>query len=384
MIINDAGAGDFVTQSGAIREIRRLYPNAQITLLVSPNSVQLSECCPYVDEVLFVMRPWVLSEHFAQSYAWNMEFAKILLEKRFDICYSFTINPATPSLMYFSGAKTRISRDTLLEENATEVTDFPTKYGIQTFATHITPPYQFGNHVVDTNFSVVDYFLHVPVENRDIEVWYTPTEFSRTKSIIKDLPRPRYALMMGASGLSRHYPPEKYAELIKMIISEEPEAVFINLGGGNIDVESAQILQQSLGEEIFSKHVVNLVNKVNQRQSAAIMKFCDMYIGNNTCAMHMAAATKRPSLLVECFPKELDSGITDIPRLFAPYKVPGVSVQPEHALPECAVNDPYNPYGCRANTSHCIAQIAPETVFKGFKILKEKIAKKIIDTTYIS
>ena len=75
---------------------------------------------------------------------------------------------------------------------------------------------------------------------------------------------------------------------------------------------------------------------------------------------------------------------TDDFTLFSPYKVPAVVVQPKHALPECAVNEPYNAYGCRSDKPHCITQITPETLFKGFKLLKEKVAKKIIDTTYIS
>ncbi len=226
----------------------------------------------------------------------------------------------------------------------------------------------------------------MPVANRELEVWYTPTEFSTAKSLVNNLPRPRYILMMGASAVfpKRHYPPEKYAELVKLIINEEPTAVFINMGGGQMDLQSAQILQQSLGEEIFSKHVVNLVNRTNFRIDAAIMSFCDMYIGNNTGNLEIASAVKCPVLVAECFPKDLDSSFTDVPRLFGSYKVPAVAVQPEHALPECAVNEPYNPYGCRANTSHCIAQITPETLFKGFKLLKAKIAAQINDTTYIS
>lgn len=188
---------------------------------------------------------------------------------------------------------------------------------------------------------------------------------------------------MGASDPKRHYPVEKYAELVKMILREEPMAMFINFGGGSDDEISAQIFQQQLGEKIFNLHVVNLVNKVNYRQSSVILKFYDMYIGNYTGTMHLATSVKCPVLAVHCFPKVLHSKETDDFKLFSPYKVAAVTVQPKHALPECAVNKPYHPLGCRANKPHCITQISPETLFRGFKLLKEKITKKIIDTTYI-
>lgn len=155
LIIHDSGAGDFITQSGTIREIRRLYPTAHITLIVFPNAFQLAECCPYVDEVFVNPRPDHFNHHFEESYEWNMEFAKLLLLKRFDICYSFTCLSGTPTLMYMSGAQTRISHH-LMKENAMEITDIPIKYTLKYLATHIIPPYKFVNHVVDANFSFVD------------------------------------------------------------------------------------------------------------------------------------------------------------------------------------------------------------------------------------
>ena len=83
MIIHDSAAGDIILESGAIREIQRIYPTAQITLVVSPSAVQLAERCPYVDEVILNSS---VQNHFVQGYMWNMQFANILLKKRFDVC----------------------------------------------------------------------------------------------------------------------------------------------------------------------------------------------------------------------------------------------------------------------------------------------------------
>ena len=53
------------------------------------------------------------------------------------------------------------------------------------------PRCKFGFHAVDVDFSLVDNILENPVENRELEVWY--------------------------STLVRHYPPEKYAKLVEKI-----------------------------------------------------------------------------------------------------------------------------------------------------------------------
>ena len=52
LVIMDAGVGDFLCFSGALREIRRLYPEAAITLMIFPPGFKLAEQCPYIDFLL--------------------------------------------------------------------------------------------------------------------------------------------------------------------------------------------------------------------------------------------------------------------------------------------------------------------------------------------
>ncbi len=373
LLLTGDGVGDFILMSPAIREIRRIYPAAFITLAINPNFMPVAETCPYVNELLVKQQGVLFGEP-------TLAVMPQLLKRRFDIAFSFKHFADFSLLMYLSGAKSRIIHS-LENENVMSVD--VARY-FQQLATNIVPARKYGTHAIDGFLSVVDDTLHAPVSNREIEVWYTPAEFSKAENFVSNLPRPLYALMLGASSPRRRYPAEKYAALVKLILAEEPTATFINFGGGEYDLYATQILQQALGEEIFSKHVVNLVNQCNYRQSAAIMKFCDMYIGNYTGPMHMAAAVKCPVLSVHCFAKDLHFKETDDFKLYGPYRVPAVSVQPTHALPECAVNEPYTHLGCRSDVPHCITQIEPQTLFHGYKILKDKIAKNIVDTTYIS
>ena len=371
------GMGDFIQMVPAIREIRRIYPKAHITLIIHSRFLAFASICPYVDELIVKKK----QEQFPFSLEEDLNIVPNLLEQRFDIAFSLTHFAELSLLMYMSGARSRVICSNF-EEKEYEVEFISSRY-FANLATNIAPARKYGNHVTDIFLSVVDDTLLAPVSNRNLEVWYTPEDFSFAKSIIKNLSKPLYVLMLGASGFVRHYPPEKYAKLLEMILSEEPSATFLILGGGQLDVMSTQILKQNLEEKLFSEHVIDLVGKTNFRIDAAILSFCDIYIGNNTGSMAVATAVKCPVLVVECFPKDLDSGVTDIPRLYSPYRVPSVSVQPKHALPECAVNKPYNQYGCRANRPHCITQIEPETIFKGFHILKDKIVKKINTNDFI-
>lgn len=97
-----------------------------------------------------------------------------------------------------------------------------------------------------------------------------------------------------------------------------------------------------------------------------------MYIGNDTGAMHLAAATNTPVLSPNCFPLEFKIGYNSLKRWY-PYEVPSVIVCPAHALQGC--KDSKDFYGCRSKEPHCITQITPADLFSAYKILLERAAE---------
>ncbi|MBR5914398.1 MAG: glycosyltransferase family 9 protein [Selenomonadaceae bacterium] len=383
LIIHDAGIGDFVLQSGAIREIRRLYPAANITLVVNIGSVNLAEHCPYVDEVISLKE---FGKDFTSMYKTCAEMAQKLLRCRQDICYAFIHRAWTPFLMYMSGARIRIAPP------VKEIDDlcFMSKNNamlksLDFFATDFVSMFAYnGEHMVDGFLSMIDSALKAPVDNRELEVWYTALDLTAAQNFLEKYSRPIYAVAMGGVEFMKHYPPKKYAKLAEKILIDEPTATFVILGGGNDDLKSAQIFKQTLGEKIFNKHVIDFTNKINFRQLAAILSLCDMYIGNDTGAMHVAAAVKCPVLTPNCFAENLPHRKFDSVRYFCPYHVPSVVAQPKYALDGCKVTKPYDSMGCRVNKPHCITQIEPETLYHGYHLLKVRIADKINTPLYIN
>lgn len=379
LIIHDAGAGDFIAQSAAIREIRRLYPEAHITLIVYTHAINLAETCPYVDELLVNNRPFVPT--LFNDFQWNISFARQLLKRRFDICFSLALYTGTPFLMYMSGARIRITRsiESEKDEQGFGFSEVPLRYSIN-LATHFSSRFAYGNHMVDTNLSLVESLLHLPVLNRKPEIWYTPFDVYVAKSFLEDVSHPIYSLNMGGSAFKKHYPPEKYAQLLGMILREEPTATFIILGGGQFDLKSAEIIK-NVAPQIYENHIIDLTNKINYRQTAVVLKFCDMHIGNDTGTVHVATTVNCPVLTINCFSADLPILSTNIPQIWYPYGVPSVIVQPKQSLLECRNSDDI--FGCAANFPHCITQINPETLFKEFHLLKERVAKKINEPLYI-
>ena len=380
LILTEIGAGDFVSTSGAIREIRRLYPYARITLVVYPRNFELAENCPYVDEII-INSPKQSNYKLFEFYKMNAPIAQRLLEQRFDICFAFTIHPNNPLLMYMSGAKIRVTA--IYHENVEEVCD-PNRLisHVMQFATHVFPCSVYGNHHANDAFALIENFLHLPIVNRKLEIWYTPADVGIAKQCLQGISSPIYSLNMGSTtGQRKCYPPEKYAKLLEMILHEEPTATFVILGGGQDDLNSAAIIK-NVAPQIYENHIIDLTDKINFRQSAAVLSFCDMHIGNDTGTVHVAAAVSCPVLQPNCFAANLPSRPTDILKCWYPYDVPSVIVLPEHALDECN-NGVYDSYGCKSNVPHCITQIEPELLFDGFKLLKKRVVEGIIEPIYI-
>ena len=379
LILTESGAGDFIAMTGAIREIRRIYPDAYITLSAHPRSLKFAECCPYVDEVILDPQDFPTLD-IVEIFKSNIQTSRKLLGQRFDICFAFAIHPTTPLLMYMSGAKIRLTL--VYHENLGRMNNNTLIAYVMKLATHVFPCSTYGGHIADDSFSLIENVTHLPITNRKLEVWYTPADVGIAKTFLNGVSGIIYSLNMGGNLLTNHYPPEKYAKFLEMILTEEPTANFVILGGGQADLKSAAIIK-NVAPAIYDKKIIDLTNKISYRQSAAVLKFCKVHIGNDTGTMHVAAAVDCPVLLPNCFAADLPTFPTDVTQCWYPYGVPSVIIQPEHALSECKNLNFHHPHGCAANVSHCITQIKPETLFKGFHLLKERAAKKICEPLFI-
>ena len=385
LIIHDAVVGDFVIHTGLIREIRRVYPGAYIVLVVKQSAFQLAELCPYVDEVI-MNRGKLSYARFGELFIDYIKLAEKLLPYKFDICFSLAYMAETQMLMYMSGARVRISCNVYAgefdEKSFSNTTLFNFKSAAK-FSTHIVPRINYRCHRVDMAFSMLEYFLHAPIENRSLEIWYSPFDLNVAKDFVAGA-SPLYALCMGGSHPRKFYPPEKYAKFLELVVSDEPSAKFVILGGGNNDLTSAEILKNSV-PKIYEENVIDLTNKISYRQSAAVLSLCNAYIGNDTGTMHVAAAVNCPVMLIHYFPSDVPILESDVIAVYYPYGVPNVIVRPKNALPECTADKPHNSYGCRILIQpHCITQINPQILYDGFKFLKKRISENNLKPLYIS
>ena len=352
LILHEGAVGDFILMSSMLRELRREYPSAYITLVVDSESKNLAEFCPYIDELLAVSFQ-SLKGNLTSMYFTCLNVAQNLLRHRFDAVLAVAALHFTnsPLLGYMTGARERITH---------------MKSVWLPLITHQLTPITKKFHVVDLAVQYAEALIKHPVDNRELEVWLEDADIESAQSL---LPSTKKVIAIGLVGsrAKKHYPPKSYAQLIKRLYRADSELRFVLIGGKSDSAEAALIMR-----DVNRKCITDLTGKTTYRQTTAILSFCRMYIGNDSSAMHLAAAVGTPVLSPNCLSLDVPTSF-NVVEMFHPSGVPSVIVCPNHALAECRNSTSF--YGCIADRPHCITQITPDDMFRAYNLLLERIAE---------
>lgn len=88
LVVRLDAIGDMILTSGFLRELRRNFPRAHITLICAPLTYPIVELCPYVNEVLTFDRN-SLDSDFPQMFEKIATFCrKNLWRKKFSLAFS--------------------------------------------------------------------------------------------------------------------------------------------------------------------------------------------------------------------------------------------------------------------------------------------------------
>ena len=159
--------------------------------------------------------------------------------------------------------------------------------------------------------------------------------------------------------IHKRWSQEKFVELIELIL-EKLNDVNILLFGGKEDEEVKKFICENVKK---SELVFNIKTK-SVRETAAIMKFCKIFVTNDSGLMHLAASLDIP--IVAIF------GPTN-PAWVRPWGVPYRIVRTGIDCSPCFVYSP-KPIRCITNRNFaCITEITVEMVLKAFEDLFQEI-----------
>jgi len=293
LIIRLDEIGDVVMTTPFLRELRRNLPSAWITLVVKPAVYNLVELCPYVNEVLTFdprvggrlpqMRLHARALRFARKFLWGRKF-DLAIVPRWDVDFYHA-----SFLAYFSGAAWRIG----YSENVSERKKVANR-GNDLLYTHVLNDNDL-KHEADRNLDLLR-FLGGTVEDGQLELWLDPRDnaFAERLLAANDFPPSQLLVALCPSGgrsSLKQWPLERFVEIANWL-KERYRAWIVVIGAAD---------ERCLGESIQQEAgatVINAAGQTSLRQAAALIKKCNLYIGNDTGLTHIAAAMKIPVVVI--------------------------------------------------------------------------------------
>lgn len=369
LIVRLDSIGDQIIHSGFIREVRRNFPESEITLIVSPIVYPVVENCPYVKDI-YIFDKDKPTANFSELIADILSFCKFnLWDKQFGFAFSTRWAEDTiPELFlcYLSGARERIGYGTFPYFSWIEMHSNPVRQALDSVL--LTRNLITSRDIItdaERNFYVLSGSGFDVLQNH-AELWYT--EKDRLWAAEKLLALPMYCkrvvIGLGGSKNAKKYPAHSYLTVLSDLLNEDYCFILV---GAKHEIEDADFLVKNLP----TSRVLNLVDKTTVPQVEAVISQCDYYIGNDTSHVHMAAANHIPCVVMYCEPSDKLSVCPPVfsgYSRFTPYQTHYKALLPEHALFPCSERRPIHCW-CHADKPHCITQISPAEVIDNFKEL---------------
>ena len=143
-----------------------------------------------------------------------------------------------------------------------------------------------------------------------------------------------------------------------------PLANFVELGKWlQMKYGACILLVGGSGEEFLSlelerhlgKAMISALGKTSLRQAGALLQHCQLYVGNDTGAMHLASAAGVSVIEISCHPLNCSPLHPNSPSRFRPWGVDVTVLQPEIAVEPCSG-------ACTAVKAHCIQKVTVAAV----------------------
>ena len=312
--------GDLLHTLPALKAVRKKFPSAHVTVVVSPGLESLIQGTPVADRV----QTFDKSEIKRSPKAF-INFASLIRNEHYDLFIDMQPSLRSLVLRWFSGARqVLVYRKRKMNEAGDR-----------------------RLHAVE-NFLETVRSLGYDVSADGIELPLTPETLRNSDRFLKERGfedgRPLVALncSVGAARPSRNWFPERFAALADRLIDDVgAQVVFV---GGK---EDRDVVRSVLAD--MKNKAISAAGELSLPDSVALLARCGCLVSADTGPMHLAAAVQTP--VVGLF------GSTD-PRRTGPVGKGHQIIRKDLTCVPC--EEKHCPYGTRA----CMAEITVDEVFK--------------------
>jgi len=273
LVIQLKRLGDVILTTGALRELRMLYPQAHITLLLDHHSSAVAPAIADVDEV------WI----YNRNASFNLWYD--LVRCGFDLSLDFTGNDRSALISFLSKASQRIGFS------------FVAKHAARSWGyTHLVRSPVREKHTADHYIDLIRFLGDfVPQSGISLRLAEGIGRSAETLRHEIGLPGPYLVFHPGAARPEKYWLADRWATVIQHAQTRFGLPCLLTGGRDPAELRHIEdILTQLRGRSgIFS-----LAGKVDFLLSAAIIREGTLFTGVDTAAAHVASAFQRPELVL--------------------------------------------------------------------------------------
>ena len=286
-VIELAHIGDVLAITPAIHLLRKRFPDASITAIVSPWSKDVLSGNTDVNDIITYRAAWFdRIDRKSFSLSETMSFVRSMRGRGYDMGVDMRGDFRAILLIWLCGIKKRVGYGCA---------------GGKFFLTDIVPfepEKRQDAHQVDHNLNLIraiDGGMVYEEADRRLRIFYSDRDIEYIDGFLRDRGISSGDFLIAVhpgSGLpAKRWPLKNYTLLIDKII-ERYGAGIVLVGG-----HEEECLTVELGPSILPK-VINAAGKTSINQLAALLKKCGLFVGGDSAVMHIASAMATPIVAI--------------------------------------------------------------------------------------
>jgi heptosyltransferase-2 len=275
LIVRTDRIGDVLLSTPVIKALRQKYPQAYISMIVSPYARDIVEANPYLDEVIIYDKD---IKH--KSWMRSLKFASRLKKKRFDLAIILHPINRMHLIAFLAGIPLRLG--------------YNRKFGFLNNFRKTHTKQEGLRHEAEYNLDLLsdlgvggnarDLFMPIKTES---EQWVRDLLASNG---IKETDK-LLAINPGASCPSKIWPADRFAQVAETLAKRHNFRILIVAGAK--DIPLANMVAQKLGDR-----ALNLSGKTSVSHLASILKRCSLFISNDSGPVHIASSLGVPVISI--------------------------------------------------------------------------------------
>ena len=322
--------GDVILSIPAVANLKAHFPRAHIAMAVNSSSESIARHIPHVDELLcYDARFFDRSGSTKMfDFARGLGFVRKMRRREFDLIVDLRGSFASLSFALIAKSKYRIDRGTYLIRR---------KLG-KTWLT--------SEHEAEVNLDVLVQ-AGVPALSRQMSIDLTREDLDSADLLLRECielnPRPSIIVIHpGVPTPLKCWPAERYARLADQLLREYDARVVL-VGSKEEKRITGSVMSAMNGQAI------DLSGRTTLGQLAGVLRKADLFIGNDSGPMHLAAA---------CGARVIGLFGPTSPQRFGPYGERCVALRMESDCPPCMRDE------CISPGYRCIDRISVDDVMK--------------------